>query len=173
MSLYYFAYGANMDANDLSHRCDMNRRNTVHFLSSAPASLKGYSLATNVFCPRRESGIFNVVPDREGIVQGVLHKLRPGDIVTARDLGEGKPNTFRVRTLTVTNRHGEELPAAVLVAPIRGKSVYRPVASYLALVVEAARRHKLPSAWIDFLKNFPTVPEGTSERVSSQKPRQK
>jgi len=162
-----------MDAADLAHRCDMHRKNHVRFLSSIPASLKGYRLVTNVYCPRRQSGILNIVASPQGMIQGVLHELPAGDSLNARDLAEGKPNTFRIHTITVTTHRGKVLPAAVLIASVKGKSVYRPSGSYMDVVVSAARRKGLPPAWIKQLEDVFTVPDDTSARVSAQKPSKK
>ncbi len=151
MALYYFAYGANMDVADLSHRCDMRRRNLVRFISSRPAMLKGYRLVFNVFCPRRESGILNLVPAPKKMVHGVLHELPAGDVIAARDFAEGAPHIYRIHTVTVTTAAGKEFPAAVLMADVRKKALYRPAEAYVQLIAAAARRHRLPSSWVDRL----------------------
>ena len=157
MPLYYFAYGANMDVADLAHRCATRRRNPVRFISSRPAMLKGYRLVLNVFCRERGGGILNLVPDPKGTVQGVLHKLLAGDEVAARDLAEGEPHVYRIHMVTVTTAAGKEFPAAVLIADIRRKTLYRPTEVYVRLVAAAARQHRLPFAWIDRLMKCGTA----------------
>jgi hypothetical protein len=158
-----------MDMNDLAHRCDTRRRSRAQFISLTAAVLKGYRLTTNVFCPHRESGIFNLSPDPKESVEGVLYELHAGDVVSMKDLAEGAPNTFRIHTVAVRTRKGKDVPATVLMASVRGKTIYRPCDSYLSIVVNAAKRHKLSPAWVETLKSFPTVPDGTSERSSIQK----
>jgi len=167
MALYHFSYGANMDVNDLNHRGDRHRRSHVRFLAPTPATLKGFELVNNVYCPYRESGIFNIIPNPKGVVHGVLHKVPAGDILSARDLAEGKPNTFKLTTMMVTSGRGKDVEAGVLLAEIRGKSIFRLSESYFQLIIKAAERHKLPSAWIEHLKTFPRVPDFTTARRSA------
>jgi hypothetical protein len=167
MSLFYFSYAANMDMEDLTHRCDMRRRNRAQFISTTSATLAGYRLVTNVFCPHRESGILNLAPDSRGIVEGVLYELPAGDVVSTKDLAEGEPNTFRIHTVTVRTRRGKDVPANVLIAAVRGQSMYGLCDSYKTVVVNAARRHKLSASWIERLVALPRVAEGSSARQSA------
>jgi len=158
-----------MDMTDLLHRCDQRRRNHVRFVSSVPAVLKGYRLVSNVFSRDRQSGILNIVPDPKGTVHGVVHELPAGDALSARDLAEGEPHTFRLVTATVTTARGKDVPASVLVASVKTKSIFRPSDSYMQLVIKAAKEHGLPSSWIEKLESLQTVPEGTSARTASRK----
>ncbi len=152
MALYYFAYEANMDAADLQHRCVVRRRSQVRFVSSKPAVLKGYRLVLNVFCHRREGGILNILPDPKGTVHGVVYELPAGDVIMARDLAEGDPNAYRIHTVIVKTAAGKEVSAAVLIAKIKKRTLCRPTEEYVKLVASAARRHRLPSTWVNRLK---------------------
>jgi len=46
---YYFAYGSNMDKEDLNRWCQDRGRPEVTFTDVSPARLKGYKLCFNYF----------------------------------------------------------------------------------------------------------------------------
>jgi len=68
-TLYYFAYGSNMNPERMKER-------GAHFTQIEGYALNGYSLKFNKASslePRR--GCANIVPDEKGVVEGVLYKI--------------------------------------------------------------------------------------------------
>jgi hypothetical protein len=157
MSTYYFAYGADMDADELDLHHDRRRRPRLHFAKSTPAVLKGYRLICDISSKYRRAGIFNVVPDSQSNVCGVIYELHPGDTLSIVALKEGEEADYALSLLPVKTTRGEEIPALVLHAE-PGASKLKPSDAYLDIVIKAARHHKLASDWIDQLKTWRVVP---------------
>ena len=153
MATYYFAYGADMDSNELDQQHDRRRQPRLRFAKSTPAILKGYRLICDIASTRRRGGIFNVVPDPISVVHGMIYELHPGDTISISALKEGDVAEYALSLLPVKTRKGEDIPALVLHAK-EDKKQLKPSASYLDVVIRAARNHKLPTDWVRQLLSF-------------------
>ena len=90
----YFAYGSNMDLNQMAFRCpDAEVLETVR--------LEGYRLAFRSNGGNR--GVATILPDPDSHVDGVLWEISPEE---ERNLNfyEGFPRLYGKPTLTVVNR---------------------------------------------------------------------
>jgi len=153
MAQYYFAYGADLDPEDLGLRCEYRRRQRVRFAKSSPAVLKGFRLICNIPSHYRLGGIFNIVPDPAGVVHGVVYELHPGDAISAAMIKEGESTNYLLAVNSVQTARGKTLQALVLRAEAKSKSLI-PSPAYLEVVVRAARRHGLPPEWISRLRDM-------------------
>ncbi len=153
MAQYYFAYGADLDPEDLGLRCEVRRRQRVRFAKSTPAVLKGFRLVCNIPSHYRRGGIFNIVPDLAGVVHGVVYELHAGDTMSAAIIKEGEGVNYLLAVNKVHTTKGEDVPALVLRAEAKSKAL-APSPTYLDVVVRAARRHGLPPEWITSLKEM-------------------
>src|SRR5207237_4375719 len=63
MATYYFAYGADIDSEQLDLQQDRRRRRRMNFARSAPAVLEGYRLVCDIASKSWRGTIFNVLPD--------------------------------------------------------------------------------------------------------------
>ena|SRR5438132_1499280 len=153
MSQYYFAYGADMDPEDLGLRCEYRRRQRVRFAKSVPAVMKGFRLLCNIPSHYRLGGIFNVIPDPAGVVHGVVYELHPGDAISTAMLKEGESTNYLLAVSHVQTARGKNLSALVLRAEAKSK-LLAPSPSYLEVVIRAAKRHGLPPEWITRLQEM-------------------
>jgi len=72
--MYYFAYGSNMNSERMKQR-------RVDFLSKKSAKLNGYRLVFNKVATRNpKEGYANIIPDKDGVVEGVLYEINNSDI---------------------------------------------------------------------------------------------
>ena len=147
MAQYYFAYGADLDPQDLGLRCEFRRRQRIRFAKSTPAVLKGFRLVCNIESHYRRGGIFNILPDPASQVHGVVYELHPGDAISAMMIKEGESSNYLLAVNNVQTDKGEEVPALVLRADAKSKAL-TPSPAYLDVVIKAARRHRLPLEWI-------------------------
>jgi hypothetical protein len=147
MAQYYFAYGADLDPEDLGLRCEYRRRQRIRFAKSTPAVLKGFRLVCNIQSQYRRGGIFNILPDPSSEVHGVIYELLPGDAISAMMIKEGESSNYLLAVNTVRTSKGEEIQALVLRADAKSKSL-TPSPAYLNVVIQAARHHHLPPEWI-------------------------
>lgn len=128
----YFAYGSNMDLNQMAFRCpDAEVLETVR--------LEGYRLA---FCSNGGNrGVATILPDPDSHVDGVLWEISPED---ERNLNfyEGFPRLYGKPTLTVVNRLGKEVEAMAYVmnAPYKDRPAV-PSASYLRGILRGCQQN--------------------------------
>ena len=159
MAQYYFAFGADMDPEDLGLRCEVRRRQRIRFAKSTPAVLKGYRLLCNIPSLYRRGGIFNIVADAKSSVHGVVYELHPGDCISTAMIKEGEGKEYLLAVVTVQTSQGENIPALALRANSESKAL-QPAPAYLKIVVQAAQRHRLPPEWISRLQQM-----GASEGI--------
>lgn len=130
--MLHFAYGANM------HR-DVMRR---HAPSAAP--IGAATLAHHRFVITAD-GYASIAPLRTHVVHGVLWRIAPRDRVTLDAWENVAARLYRAEILPV-RQAGEVRPALVYVG--RGRRIGRPKASYMELVIAAARAWQLPDDYI-------------------------
>lgn len=96
---YYFAYGSNMNPARMAGR-------GMRYRQSMPARLAGWQLAFNKRA-HGKSGIAyaNIVPS-DGLVEGVLYRLRDDREITRMDPFEGHPVRYRRECLAVETPQG-------------------------------------------------------------------
>ena len=133
----YFAYGSNMCARQMAHRCPGSR-------AARPAVLGDYDWLIN------QRGVATVAPVHGRRVHGVLWKVSEADL-TALDRIEGVPDRYRRGRLTVTTDDGP-VPAWVYIDHRVQPGEPRP--GYLERVVGGAHQHRLPQHWIEFLHRW-------------------
>ena len=153
MATYYFAYGADLDPEDLGLRCEMRRRQRVRFAKSTPAVLKGFRLVCNIPSHYRLGGIFNIVPDPAGEVHGAVYELHAGDAISAAMIKEGEGLNYLLAINEVYTDKGKTLQALVLRAEAKSKAL-TPSSAYLDVVIRAARKHGLPDEWVTHLRDM-------------------
>ena len=149
VTLLYFAYGSNMDLNQMAFRCpDAEVLETVR--------LEGYRLAFRSNGGNR--GVATILPDPDSHVDGVLWEISPED---ERNLNfyEGFPRLYGKRTLTVVNRLGKEVEAMAYVmnAPYKDRPAV-PSASYLRGILRGCQQngidtHPVLAANLDALEH--------------------
>lgn len=138
--VHYFAFGANM-----ARRVLVERRGIVP-LASRAAAVRGYELRFGLRgLPGIEPSFATIVANPEATVHGVLHTLAPRDLLR----------------LDRIERSYERIPVAAETADgpfeatayhVRRPSPERPPSRrYLALLVEGAREHGLPPAYLEAL----------------------
>lgn len=135
----HFAYGSNMDADQMDKRC-------VDHVFVGPARLDEYRF----FITAR--GYATVVPAVGGVVRGVLWRLS-GDDERALDRYEGVAQGLYTRMrLSVTRVDNSRVEALVYVATSREPGT--PKKGYLEQIVASAIARGLPREYIDQLKSW-------------------
>ena len=128
-SVYYFAYGSNMDINRLEGRVGNNKVQLV-----GKAILKGYELKFNKEkCDK--SSAANVMLNRHLVVEGLLYEFDPSDLTVLENLDryEGVRTGDYIRKLLIVEIDGTEVLAYVYVADLNKiKEGIFPSKEYLA-----------------------------------------
>lgn len=153
--MLYFAYGSNMDWEQIRSRCP-----TVRYVCMA--CLRDYRLAFTRKSKKRQCGVADIVPTPEEEVWGVVYQIDELD-VGALDEWEGySPRRERNAYLRVeihVFRDGDEnQPVAVVTYVVTDKesSVPPPNEEYKRLIVEGAKYWHLPDDYITKLEKIGT-----------------
>ncbi|HZQ75078.1 MAG TPA: gamma-glutamylcyclotransferase family protein [Burkholderiales bacterium] len=146
---FYFAYGSNMDLNQLTERCPSAKFRHI-------AVVRGYQLSFTRFSQKRQCGVADLVPDRGGEVWGAVFEMSEADVVHL-DRKEGvhlKPPAYqRITVKTLCPSSNEWLDAFTYEVVAKAADHVRPNASYMSLIVAGALRWNLPQQYIDKLKS--------------------
>jgi gamma-glutamylcyclotransferase (GGCT)/AIG2-like uncharacterized protein YtfP len=137
---FYFAYGSNMDEEQMTGRCP-------GCVKIGIARLNGYRFFIN------SRGVASVVPDSGHIVRGILWELS-GDHVTSLDSYEGvRGNYYHKIYLQVVLVDRKE-PVIALVYAATDNEAGKPRKNYLENILSAAKRHGLDAEYIQELRGW-------------------
>ena len=134
----YFAYGSNMDENQMAVRCPNSKL-------LGRAKLSGYRYIIY------SRGFASVSPEEGTIVEGLLWAISPEDENTL-DRYEGvKNNCYTKKNMKVRFNEGDvECLVYIGTDDIDGTPGY----SYQRLIVDAAKKHALPKDYIEMLESI-------------------
>ena len=133
----YFAYGSNLCAEQMAHRCP-------DAIEPQHATLADHDWLIN------ERGVATVEPFTGCEVHGVVWQLSDRDLATL-DSAEGVPARYRRDRLTVRTEDG---PSQAWVYIDHRVEPGPPRPGYLERILSGARQHDLPHRWIEFLERW-------------------
>ncbi len=143
--MIYFAYGSNMDLDQMKIRCPGSSVIGI-------GQLTHYTMAFTRWSRSWKSGTADILPERGAIVHGVLFNLTL-DGLKKLDKFADYSNSYLRQDVTVI--FGVEvLPAMTYVA--RRQGVYLPSKSYLGKMVQGGIQNHLPEEYIEYLKSIQT-----------------
>jgi gamma-glutamylcyclotransferase (GGCT)/AIG2-like uncharacterized protein YtfP len=156
METWVFAYGSNMDLEELRSWLS-SRAHPAKFLETTRATLKDHQLVWNYYSRSRNAGAANVEPKAGAYVHGLALKVDEPTLLGI-DAKEGHPNFYRRNLVTVETTGAAALKAWVYVVQPAKRSTDPewPSRSYLGLIIEAAKRHGLDASYVSELERTPT-----------------
>ena len=134
---YYFAYGSNMNLDQMAYRCPA--ASVVE-----PVHLEGYRLT---FCGRgKGSGVATILPEEGSRVEGVLWKITP-ECEKSLDFYEGYPHLYGKEPVLVQGKDGmkREVMAYTMNAPYKDQPAI-PSDLYFMGIVEGCHQNGI-SSW--------------------------
>lgn len=143
--MIYFAYGSNMDRDQMQVRCPGSRVIGV-------GQLPCYTLAFTRWSRSWNSGTADILPEKGKQVYGILYDLSLDDL-KRMDKFADYPKSY-VRQDVVVDMQGEKVPALTYIAVRQG--VFSPSKAYLVKMIKGAEGYKLPERYVEFLKSLPT-----------------
>jgi gamma-glutamylcyclotransferase len=153
--MLYFAYGSNMDWDQMRERCPSARFVGV-------ALLPDYELAFTRKSVKRGCGVADAVPKRGSAVWGVVYEI--GDLDLGKlDTCEGyrpgreKNSYYRRECLLLLDGNGERPLTASTYFGDPQPNPPPPNAEYKNLLLSGARRWRLPKAYIRQLEAIEVV----------------
>lgn len=159
-TLWYFAYGSNMQS------ATLRGRRGIAYRQALPGRLDGWRLVLDKpgLIPAGAS-FANVIPDPGASVHGVLFEMCEDDLahldltegvlignyervpVTVWPLGAGDAEAIVAYTLTSSRRDPQRLPTR----------------RYMALLIEGAEEHGLPAEYVAYLRSLPAREDSPEE----------
>lgn len=149
-----FAYGSNMDLEHLVEWCRSHCKAEVQILESKVVTLPNHKLVWNYYSKMRKGGAANVEYRDGSQVPGLLLKVTSKSLRYI-DHKESHPTIYDrgARPLSVCLSHkATELAWVYKVLPqFCSSEIVLPTPEYLAIVLNAAKRHQLPEWHIEEL----------------------
>jgi cation transport regulator ChaC len=155
--MLYFAYGSNMNWDQMRDRCPSTRFDSI-------VRADGYQLAFTRFSKNRQCGVADIVANAGSRVWGVVFEI-PDDEVNVLDQSEGyspgrarEKNAYERRQLNVFRQVSNASPITVwtYVVVNKLKSSPKPSAEYKATILAGARHWKLPADYVEELERIET-----------------
>lgn len=153
----YMAFGTNMSVARLRERLGWSKIDPERISSAVnrqKCTLPGFRLVFNVPDPddaSKQSAVANLVPDPQGVVEGVVYKLSK-EAIEFLDRTETGYQRTEVSPLV----DGRKVKAYAYVSPRTSENI-KPTRDYLALVVRAARESNLSDTYVAELEKQATA----------------
>jgi gamma-glutamylcyclotransferase (GGCT)/AIG2-like uncharacterized protein YtfP len=144
---YYFAYGSNMDEEQMRVRC----RGAA---LAGKGVLDDHRLGFTIRSRYRSAGAADIIPSPGDQVWGLVFHVGDEDLA-ALDRFEGRPSRYDRHVVRISTTRGD-LEAWVYSVVAPGPFV-APSRSYLGIIRKAARRHGFPGAYVRMLEGVATV----------------
>ncbi len=134
----YFAYGSNMNEDQMSARCPKSK-------ALAIGSLSKHKFLIN------SRGVATVVPNENHAVLGIIWLLSPGD-EDSLDYYEGLKKKLYYKKSIIVRVLNDEFPALIYMANNVVSGV--PRQGYLETVIEGAQRFNASQEWVQELRSW-------------------
>ena len=147
-TLWYFAYGSNLDPGTFLGRRRMEP------LETRVGRLEGFELRFDLPVGPGEWGVANVAPLSGADVWGVIYRLTHPD-AERLDRSEGVPHGAYTRLVVAVRDLAGESVNAFTYRSERGREGRKPSRRYLGLLLAGARHHGLPDEYVARLRALP------------------
>lgn len=137
--MLYFAYGSNMNHDQMRHRCK-----GAKFI--AKAYLENYAFVYDGYSSARYGAVANIIPEEGIVVWGGLWEIGDDDL-TRLDSYEGYPFSYDRKDVVVKDEAGREYHAFLYFRKHRNPGT--PSDYYRSVVIEGARDCGLSEDYID------------------------
>ena len=132
----YFAYGSNINLDQMAHRCPAAQ-------VVGPVVLDGYKLLFRG--NSRGNGVATIAPHKGRKVYGLLWKITP-ECEKALDIYEGFPRLYDKQDVTVQGKDGREFTVMAYVMTGLWREPSVPSSYYYNGILEGYRQNGLPAA---------------------------
>ena len=128
----YFAYGSNINLDQMAYRCP-------------DASVVGPVMLENYELLFRRGGFATIAPKEGESVTGLLWSITPG-CERSLDRYEGYPRFYDKRMVTVRDSEGRSLSVMAYIMDERFREPMLPTESYYNGILEGSRQNDMPTA---------------------------
>jgi len=149
----YFAYGSNMDSDDLSDWCKRKKEKLPQLSNPRVAILEDYKLDFTKYSGSREGGVADIVYGKNEFVYGVVFDV-PEDDFRILDKKEGAPRFYKRCIFKVKLLNGEILDDVFTYEIVDKEGFVPPTTKYMDILIKGATGFGLPQIWINKLESF-------------------
>lgn len=157
--MYYFAYGSNMDENDLRKWCEKNKRLFPEWKIVGVACLENYKLSFNYYSTGRNGGAANLMEHSDNKVYGLLFEItKEYDHETVRKK-EGYPDYYDELQVNVTLEDKKIINNVTTYKVVKKREKadhQKPTQYYMDLILRNACKNSFPTEYIRFLATIET-----------------
>lgn len=150
--IYYFAYGSNMNEDDLKKWCNAKGHPLIKLENGKEAILENYKLVFNIYSETRCGAVANIEQNNEESVRGVLFETYEDDLIV---LDRKEQNYVRREVKVKTINESQQYDAITYIAN-KKKGGILPSKDYLGIIVEGAKKYNLNQEWMRKLDQQPT-----------------
>jgi len=136
--MYYFAYGSNMNHEQMKKRCPSSKFIRRVFLESYRFVYDGNSST-------RRGAVANIIQSEDNFVYGGLFEINE-DNLSALDCYEGYPNSYDRKEIEIKDDEGRTYKAVTYLRS--GELMSKPSEDYRKIVKQGARDCNLPDEYI-------------------------
>ena len=119
----YFAYGSNLDAEDLERWCHEHDQSPEFLEPVISGYLLDHYLDFSHFSRRRAAGALNVRPHRGAVVPGVMFRVNGENGWRSLDAKEGRGTHYDAIAATACDLDGQLIPVVTYRVPVSYKTV--------------------------------------------------
>ena len=149
-SVLYYAYGSNLNFNQMKQRCPSA-------IFAAIARLPGYRLTFPRMADSWGGGVAGIELDSTSSILGAIYKLSFDDLLIL-DKYEGVSNRDYIRvSLIVYLQNSSSQEVWSYLANPEKDNPFRPSRLYMETIIAGAKYHCLPHEYIEHLKRIPTT----------------
>ena len=157
--MYYFAYGSNLDPDQMRVRCPDHKVVGL-------AALRDHKLSFPLMNPEWGGGVAGLAVSHGAVLWGVVYELSDADIAALDQhegfVGEGSPNNVYDReAMWVELKRPDDgsIPRRIRAATYVPRQVNpaRPSPRYIEAILRGARHHRLPDEYVARLAQIETA----------------
>lgn len=138
--MLYFAYGSNMNQNQMKERCSGSSFRVI-----GRAKLEGYRFVYDGYSTYRKGAVANIIKKEGSIVWGGLYEIDE-NCLKSLDSYEGYPTFYKRKIILVKDDEGKEYEAWVYLR--NPKEIGKPSEDYKKTILEGAKQCNLPDEYI-------------------------
>lgn len=145
MIMKYFAYGSNLNEDDLIKQCKKKGLDIPKLSNPKPFRLEGYKLGFTRKSKDRKGGVADLISSPGDFCWGVVFDIAQQDL-DILDVKEGV-EYGSYRQLILPN-------GMITYEVMKKENFVKPHVDYVDLIIDGARHYGLPQSWIDKLESF-------------------
>ena len=147
--MFYFAYGSNMNWDDLDKWCGEHDYSPIHPGSDVEAGIiKGYRLIFNHWSKSRNGGVLNIIRSMGNLVYGALFTLSDEDL---QKIKEKEGPAYKLYPVNVILADGRVVGAKTFKTK-DSRELFSPTDKYLEIVLAGAEYFNLGEKCLEQFK---------------------